>query len=148
MIKHKFLIPLIALVVFQTSCDKDDNQEDVRIEGSHFSLQLTNDWEHIQGQGFDSYVGTFTNGIEAISYDYGHFAAVNLDAIHQTAEMSYYEETFIDGAPAKIIKMNVEGISRLTLFIEKDDSDSGMLWIDDPGSDQYYIAVFKTFQFL
>lgn len=140
----KFII-LFAFSLILASCE---NETATRVEGTKFSLELNNDWKHITGQGFDTFVGRFSDGVEEIIYDYGYFAGVNLDAVQQTPETTYYEETIIDGAHAKIVKKNKEGVQILTLYIWKDDGDKGKVWIVNPSQDEFFISVFRSFRFL
>ena len=138
-----FLLVIISLL--GAGCEKTIT---MRIQGSVFSLELWSNWKFIEGQGFDTHVGVFTDGVNDIHFDYGYFAGVNLNAIQPDSNYLYYEETVIDGAPAKIFKINKEGKSYLNLYIQKVESDSAKLWIEDPDDDERYIAIFKSFRFL
>ena len=119
---YQFFLSLAVVISIVSACEKI---ESTRVECNFFSLALGSDWEFITLQGYDTYVGKFTNGHEEIEIDFGHFAGVNPDAIQQTNEMTYYEEVIIDGAPAKIVEVNKNGVTTLILYIHKDEGNSG-----------------------
>jgi hypothetical protein len=138
---------LVWAVVFLTGCDK---VEPLTISSDFFSLDLWSDWKFQRGQGIDSYVGIFTDGDEEIRVDYGYFALNHMDNILATPETVYFEETIIDGHPAKIVKrMGSDGGSTLSLYILPAGSVEGaVVYIWNSTDDAKYIAIFRTFRFL
>lgn len=141
---HFSYILLIGLVIL--GCDK---VEPLQISNDVFSLELWSDWKYQQGQGYDSYVGIFTNGHEEIKFDVGDYAFSSVAQIQQTTETLYFEETIIDNRPAKIVKEPNANGTILILYIDNDlNSLRTKVYIFNPGDDQKYIDVFKSFKFL
>jgi hypothetical protein len=124
--------------------------EPLTISSEFFSLDLWSDWKFRQGQGIDSYTGVFTNGEEEIKVDYGYFALSRMDNILVTPETVYFEETFIDGHPAKIVKRILsDGSTTLTLHILPANSVEGAnVIVMNSTDDAKYISIFRTFRFL
>lgn len=138
---------LILCVLLVTGCDK---VEPLTISNEIFSLDLWSDWKFQQRQGYDTYVGVFTNGDEEIRIDCGYFALDNLDNIKVTPETTYFEETIIDDQPAKIVKRTgSDGGSTLYLYILPVGSVEGaVVFVRNPTDDAKYIAIFRSLRFL
>lgn len=136
---------LLFILVF-IGCDK---VEPLKISNEVFSLELWSDWKYQQGQGYDSYVGTFTNGDEEIRFDVGDYAFSSVAQIQQTPETLYFEELIIDSLAAKIVMEPHPNGTILILYIDNDlNSLRTKAYIFNPGDDQKYIDVFKSFKFL
>jgi len=126
-----------------------NSNEPAIISNQKISLQLWSNWKFTELQGIDSYVGVFSDGNEEISFDYGIFAFGNLSSIEQTEETIYYEETIINGVPAKITKENREDGISLNLYVDKgDEVNLVWLYVYNPSDDQKFITIFKSLQFL
>lgn len=126
-----------------------DNVEPITISNDVFSLELWTDWKYQRGQGYDSYVGSFTNGSEEIKFDVGDYAFTSVAQVQQTPETLYFEELIIDSMSAKIVlEPNPKG-TILILYIDNALSSlRTKAYIFNPDDAQKYFDVFKSFQFL
>lgn len=142
--------PILILTIFAwllfVSCEKS---EPITISNEEFSLDLWSGWTFQTRIGYDSYVGLFTNGYQEIEIDYGMYGFQNIYAIQETAETVYFEETTVDGFPAKIRKNNSSEGTILSFYIDKGNGyDMCILRVRNSENDERYIAIFKTFHFL
>lgn len=123
--------------------------EPLTISNKEFSLDLWSDWELKEEQGIDTYVGYYTNGHEKIGFDYGTFVGGNFNAVMGDPGILYFEETTIDGFPAKIVKSEYDEESMLELLIDLGDGFKRVVvYVLNSQNDEKYIAIFKTFRFL
>jgi hypothetical protein len=133
--------------ILLSSCE---NVEPMTISNQCFSLDLWSDWKFEEEQGIDSYVGVYTNGDDEIKVDCGGYFALNsLDNILETPETTYFEETIIDGQPAKIRKIEpADQSSSLSLYILLEGNTAGSrLTVTNSSDDAKYIAIFRTLKF-
>jgi hypothetical protein len=141
--------PIIVLLAFTLACQDSIRLEPLTLSTKDFSLDLTNAWWIEPGQGIDTYVGIFTDGHQEIRYDYGYFAFHSVDLIVPDSATLYFEETLIDGFPAKLLHESSEFGTTLFLYIETPQvDDKAKLWIHNPEDLDEAITSFKSFRFL
>ena len=109
------LLSSIIIILLTVSCEtKTDGWQ--TLDFGAFKLKTPRGWSSVEAQGYDSYVGGLTNGIDTLSFDYGWYTAEIDETDH---EKHLYAQDTINGLTAFLQIPKEDGKGSIVMFIPK-----------------------------
>lgn len=81
-----------------------------------FSIYIPENWEKIEYDGIDSYVGRITNGKDSLTFDYGWYS---YDFSYEDGEKQLFATDTVNGKIALITKPKESGNGTIGIYIKK-----------------------------
>lgn len=124
----KRAVPVFLLLfLLQTGCQDNNPEANHVLDLKAFRLEAPDTWRVIPAVGYDSQVGSLTNGKDALSYDYGWYSYTLKD---ETSATHLRTVTTIDGRPALIVRPKKRGQGVIGLYITDDQNRLSLIGQD------------------
>lgn len=139
------IILLLSIsIYFLYSSNSRKSNNDVFNFGAFF-IYIPENWEKIEYNGIDSYVGGITNGKDSLTFDYGWYS---YDFSYEDGEKQLFATDTINGKIALITKPKENGNGTIGIYIEKAYKKNRFNLIGKNISDEGLIFdVFKSIKF-
>lgn len=115
------------LLLLQTSCRDNNPVANHILDFNAFQIEAPDTWRIIPGVGYDSQVGSLTDGRDALSYDYGWYSYTLKD---ETSATHLRTQTTIDGRSALIVRPKKKGQGVIGLYITDDQNRLSLIGHD------------------
>jgi hypothetical protein len=115
------------LLSLQTSCQDNSPVASHVLDLKSFQVEAPETWRIIPAVGYDSQIGSLTDGKHALSYDYGWYSYTLKDETSATHLRTF---TTIDGRPALIVRPKKRGQGIIGLYITNDQNHLSMVGHD------------------
>lgn len=114
------LVSVLVAVSILWSCAKEKGLATTPGDQTNYIFELKNSyslgWTRTNFEGIDSYIGQYKKGEAVINFEFG--MRPKYEDVKQTSDMTYFEETAIDGYPAKLFAFGDAGNETFHLFID------------------------------
>ena len=136
-------IPGYILFLILFSCNQNTNKFKILDFGT-FKLTTPYEWNKIERQGIDSYVGGLTNGTDTLWFDYGIYGA----NLHQDTFPNKFAIDTVNGLPAEISipKISMKGF--YSLYISRvNENNKFILYGQVTNGQGVIVPIFKSLIF-
>ncbi|MGB3586331.1 MAG: hypothetical protein WBA23_07330 [Tunicatimonas sp.] len=141
---------IAAILIIGCSDDEDAFDQLVLIEARSFTVEAPPDWEIIEDQGYDTYVGRIVGRKHTIAFAQGFFAFSNLDNIVEDEESILLQRLEINDVPAVLHKEKSPDPTHdvlLSVYLETEEGQKNHLYIFDPHNEPLIIQIFLSHKF-
>ncbi len=139
---HRFFILLLVFA----SCTDTDSKNWRTVDLKAFKVDLPPHWKFIPQQGFDSYVGVFSDGQDSLFFDYGWYSPVvgEEDPLKHKLAIDT-----VNGLIASIVIPIVEGDGEIAMHITKfkDEQDRFFIGGSNLKTTTDILRLFKSITF-
>lgn len=155
MIKKVFLLYGFVLIFPFCGCDDSSELPDFtkELDILSFTVNTPDDWDWVQDQGIDTFIGRINNETETIYFDMGYLSFGGLEFVKRDERTISFQNLEIDGIPSIIVEERTQeeetaGNIRFSVYIDAGDGQRlNRLYIFDPKDKKLIFKIFKTHKF-
>ena len=140
----RLVASLILVILLQTGCD-DTIPSSVRVlDLKTFRVEAPGTWQDVPGVGYDSQVGSLTDGRDVLRYDYGWYS---YRFRNETSATHLRTPVTIDGRSALVVRPRKVGKGVIGLYVEVDGQNRLSLTGRDIRDEETAIRIFQSVKF-
>ena len=137
------MVLAISIYFLTTSIFEKSNND--KFNFRNFAIKLPTDWQKIEFNGMDSYVGGITNGMDSLTFDYGLYSySLN----EENKENQLFATDTINGKIAYLTKPKTNGNGTIGIYIEEAFKDNRFNLIGkNIKNEELILNIFKSLKF-